>query len=230
MTTEAQQAQQIEGWSMEIRISHYRVDNGELVREYHDSLYNGSLTEAEARAWYQRAYSCMGDPPLRAGADALRQQKEKQQRPICADGFHKAESLDSPHRRCVNCGHEWVFPAASNLPAAERSSPAGLPARLQDARGTLMAAIGRFRVSGQLDPVTDAVDAYEALYQPSPVGLAAILREYQAQHKDDCAEMATCPDCRYRFNQCGHFDHCGPYQPSCTCGLAALITPSGDEQ
>ena len=167
---------------------------------------------------------------LLAGADALRQQKEKQQRPICADGFHKAESLDSPHRRCVNCGHEWVFPAASNLPAAERSSPAGLPARLQDARGTLMAAIGRFRVSGQLDPVTDAVDAYEALYQPSPVGLAAILREYQAQHKDDCAEMATCPDCRYRFNQCGHFDHCGPYQPSCTCGLAALITPSGEKE
>ena len=90
-----------------------------------------------------------------------------------------------------------------------------------------MAAIGRFRVSGQLDPVTDAVDAYEALYQPSPSGLAAILREYRAQHKSDCA-VYQCRHCIGRVH--GVWADHSFENNDCSCGLAALITPSGDEQ
>lgn len=28
--------------------------------------------------------------------------------PICPDGFHWAESMESNRRRCGKCGHEWV--------------------------------------------------------------------------------------------------------------------------
>ena len=152
MTPEAQRAEQAEGWSIEIKISHYRVENGELVREYHDSLYNGSLTEAEARAWYQRAYSCMDAPALLAGADALRQQDQ-----------------------------------------AERSSPSGLAAKLV---------------------------------------------KYHAQHEPDCAYFScqACGDPVIMINNIGDIEHrwagrgCdNPVRRPCTCGLAALITTSGDE-
>ena len=65
----------------------------------------------------------------------------------------------------------------------------------------------------------------------SPAGLAALLKAYRAQHKDDCTSRC-CIRCsmhtlepQWHGERYGHLFEAHP----CSCGLAARLTPSAEE-
>lgn len=197
-----------EGWAIELRVSHYRVVNSETQREYHESSYNGSLTEAEAHARYGASYATVAGSSASVGDQLSHAEREHYEQLIAA--VDAASTLLANYADRVLPTDAWM-----NWTKRHRAALCDPP---------------------QVQPASVVTEATESPSSASLVSaysiekarslLAQLDAEDRPQHDEDCEKRTKCGWCGHNQSHPIHDIH--PFKRDesafeCTCGLDALL-------